>query len=373
MYYAQLADTPPGGSEALAGPVAQCTTLPPAGQPANFTVALGACIDTGNDTPSPSVALTDWIGYAPGLAIFTGDYDYLDPLETTVTGQLGCIEYQSMYWTGAPITQQAWGYYCRSDHDTTTDGGDSDNDWTAANLLAMQEAFPYVASLPDPNNPVHGLYQSWVTGRIRFIMLDMRNIDRSPVANPDNASKTMLGATQLAWLYGQLTEPEPLKVIITDTNWIGTTTAVDSCGPGWTYYITERTAILNFIAANQPLVRNVMLWHGDAHGLGCCPGADNPAGGFPVYCAAPMRQTGAAFSSDVAATFTQSYNNNGGQCRQYGRITLTDDGHTITSAFTGWDALNQVAQVAQTDTFAAPALSGGEATYVPALIAAGTI
>ena len=28
VYYCQLADTPPDGSEALCGPVAQCTTLP---------------------------------------------------------------------------------------------------------------------------------------------------------------------------------------------------------------------------------------------------------------------------------------------------------------------------------------------------------
>ena len=105
-----------------------------------------------------------------------------------------------MYWLGAPLTSSAWGYYCRSDHDSTTDGGDSDNTWTAANLLALQEAFPYVASLPDPNTPSHGLYQSWVTGRVRFIMTDIRNTDRSPSANTDKPGKTMLGADQLAWL-----------------------------------------------------------------------------------------------------------------------------------------------------------------------------
>ena len=38
-------------------------------------------------------------------------------------------------------------------------------------------------------------------------MLDIRNTDRSPVANTDNSSKTMLGATQLAWLQAQLSSP----------------------------------------------------------------------------------------------------------------------------------------------------------------------
>ena len=354
VYYCQLADTPPDGTEALCGPVAQCATLPVPGSAASFTVAFASCINTADETPDPTAALTDWISWAADLNIFTGDYNYQDPTETTVTGQLGNVEYQSMYYLGAPLTSSAWGYSCRSDHDSTTDGGDSDNTWTAANLLAFQEAFPYVASLPDPNDPVHGLYQSWVTGRVRFIMTDIRNTDRSPVANPDNASKTMLGADQIAWLQEQLVMPEPLKVIITDTSWIGSSTGEDSCGPSWTYYTTERAAILDYIAANAAQVQGVLLWHGDAHGVAYCTAADNPDGGFPVYCAAPMRQTGAAFTP-VAATFTDSYNNAGGECRLYGRVTVTDSGQQISVNFQGWDAVSQVAQVETTDTFAAPA------------------
>ena len=33
----------------------------------------------------------------------------------------------------------------------------------------------------------------------------------------------MLGATQLAWLQAQLVQPEPLKIIVTDTQWLGST------------------------------------------------------------------------------------------------------------------------------------------------------
>ena len=38
----------------------------------------------------------------------------------------------------------------------------------------------------------------------------------------------------------------------------------------------------------------------------------------------------------------------------YSRITITDDGHTITVNCQGWDAVNQVARVTQTDTFSCP-------------------
>jgi hypothetical protein len=351
VYYCQLADTASGSTEILTGPAGQITTLPAAGSVASYSVAFASCIFNATTSPSPAAALADWTDWGADLNVFLGDYDYADSTVTTMAGQLGNIEEQSMYWLGAPITTSAWGYACRSDHDSTTDGGDSDNDWTAANLLAFQEAFPYVASLPDPNDPVHGLYQSWVCGRVRFIMLDQRNTGRSPVANTDNASKTMLGADQLAWLYGQLVMPEPLKIIVCDTNWMGSSTAVSSCGPGWTYYMTERAAIIEYIAANASAVKNVLLWHGDAHGVGCVPGWGNADGGFGVYCAAPLRNLGAAFTSEIAATFAQSYNNGGGQCRLYGRVTVTDSGQAIAVNFQGWDAIEQVAQVEQTDTF----------------------
>jgi hypothetical protein len=349
VYYCQLADTPPGGTEALSGPVCQCTTLPVPGSVTSFTFAAASCIDTADIAPNPMAAIDDWVAWGADLNIFMGDYNYQDPTETTMSGQLGNIELQSMYYGTAALTQTAWGYYNRSDHDSTTDGGDSDNTWTAANLLAMQEAFPFGA-LADPNSPVHGLYQSWVMGRVRFIQIDMRNTDRSPVANTDNSSKTMLGADQIAWLQEQLVMPEPLKIIITDSAWIGGEGA-NSCGPCWGYYQTERAAIAAYIAANASQVKNVLLIHGDAHAVACAPGWNNPDGGFPVYCAAPLRQAGISPSANSAATFTQFYNNAGGQCRFYGRLTVTDSGQAIAVNFQGWDAINAVAQVEQTDTF----------------------
>jgi hypothetical protein len=348
-YYCQLADTPPGGSEALSGPAGQCMTLPVPGTITSYTVAFASCIDTGDVAPSPNAAISDWVGWDAGLNIFLGDYGYFDSTDTTVSGWLGYIEYQSMYYDLLPLTSTAWGFYVRSDHDSTTAGGDSGNTWTAANIAAVAEAFPQ-GTLANPDNPPHGLYQSFVMGRVRFILLDIRNTDRSPVANTDNSSKTMLGANQLAWLEQQLLMPEPLKVLCLDTSWIGNTSQ-SSCGPGWGYYSTERAAIISFIAANAPAVKNVLLWHGDAHGVAACPGWGNPDGGFSVYCAAPMRQDSGSDATAALACFPVYYNNSGGQCRFYGRVTVTDSGQTITVNFQGWDAVNQVAQITQTDTF----------------------
>jgi PhoD-like phosphatase len=357
QYYCAIADTPNGGTEALCGPqTGACRTTPAAGAPRSFRVAFASCTDNAADQPSPNAALNDWIAWNADLNIHLGDFNYYDPTYTDIVDQIAILEAQNCFYGSAAQVATAWGYGIRSDHDSTTDGGDTGPvgacPFTPFNIAAHQEVFPYGTLGDNINVPVQGLYQTFTVGRVRFILLDMRTQNRSPVANTDNASKTMLGAQQLAWFYQQLVQPEPLKVIVTDTGWMGGGSDT-SCGPGWWLYSTERAAIISFITANKGAVQNVMLWHGDDHCVATCPPVSNAYGGFPVYCAAPLRQTGAAIPN-VAATFPQYYNNAAGACRQYGRVTFTDNGSIITCNYVGWDALNQVAQITQTDTFPAP-------------------
>ena len=358
-YYCQLLDTPPGQSEMAAGSVGTCKTLAAAGSIQSFALAVASCINNADETPGPDTALNDWIAWGADLNVFTGDYGYQNPTFTDQPDQIGAFEYMTWFYGMEPITRQAWGFYCRSNHDSTTTAGgvndDSDNTWTAANLVAVQEIFPQGTLGDQSNSPVHSLCQSWVQGRVRFILLDIRNVDRSPGANTDNGSKTMLGATQLAWLYSQLQMPEPLKVIITDTQWLGTTVPSLGADPElgkWWSYQTERAAIVSQMIASWSKMRNVCLIHGDFHGVAVATAAQsaaNAGGQMPVYCAAPMRQTGAATINP--GTFTSYYNNSGGECRFYGRVTFTDNGSNITVQYQGWDATNSVAQVTQTDVF----------------------
>jgi hypothetical protein len=374
-YYCQLADTPPGGGEALCGGIGRINTLPAPGVPfsGSLKIALGSCINTATGLASPDVAMTDWNAWDPDLALFVGDFDYENPAATTTTGQVAIYENHLLYYGGQAqqdMLRVAWGYYCRSDHDSTNvDNGDSNNAWTASNIAANQVMFPQ-GTLGDTQTPPHGLYQSWVVGRVRFIMLDQRNIDRSTSTNTDNSSKTMLGATQLAWFEAQLTQPEPLKVVVEDNAWMGN--YVTGEDDKWWSYSTERSAILAYISANSAAVGNILWLHGDSHALAVATAAKNATwGGFPVYCGSPMRQTGAAIAN-VAATFSAYYNGSAGDCRQYMRITLTDDGNTITTLAQGYDALNSVIQVSQTDQFSAPpaAVAGAATLGVTAALAA---
>lgn len=352
QYYCQLADTPQGGSETLFGAVAQVKTLPPAGNPQSFTLSIASCIDSSTTDPNPNVAIDDWVAWNASVKVFLGDFGYFNPSATDVPTQVATFESMIAYYGISSLLSSGWGFYCRSDHDSTnTDNGDSNNAWTAANIQAALEVFPWGA-LGDTRSPTVGLYQSWVVGRVRFIMPDIRNTDRSAGADTDGPAKTMLGATQLAWFRQQLTQPEPLKIVVGDTAWMGG--FISGQPDKWWTYDYERQQIESFIFANGGVTGGVIWIHGDNHCVACCPASSNKWGAFPVYCAAPLRQTGSSIPN-VANTFPQFYNAGGGDCRQYGRVTITDDGTTITVAFSGWDALNGLQRVSQTDTFRAEA------------------
>ena len=275
-YYVQAADTPTGGIETLTGPIGSCKTLAASGSPASFTVGLAACIAEQDVTsPAQGTAIADLVAWAPDLTIFTGDFTYSGSTSTSTDTQRGIYETQiGTIPSLASMVATSWGYYCRSDHEAGPDNGDSDNTYTAANLAAAQQVFPFGTLGDTVNTPPHGLYQSWVVGRVRFIMIDIRNTDRSPGANTDNGTKTMLGATQLAWLESMLIQSEPLKVIISDVAWMGAATTTN--GPDkWWSYDTERQAIISYIAAHQAQVQNLMLWHGDSHLVGYATAAKN--------------------------------------------------------------------------------------------------
>jgi hypothetical protein len=369
QYFYQVANTPNGGGESLIGPVGMCKTLPPSGSPQSFKVALVSCVvPQASDTS----AIDDWVTWNADLNIFTGDQSYSDTQSVDPRVQTQVYENQialtgvssaASVTAGYPSSYsmmhgRAWGYYCRSDHEAGPDNGDSGPaaavPYIPVNITAAQQVYPFGTLGDTADSPVHGLWQAWTIGRVRFIMIDIRNTDRSPEANADNSSKTMLGATQLSWFCNQLIQPEPLKVVVGDTQWAGSGAGgLDAAGPDkWWNYSTERSAIISYIAANQAQVQNLMWWHGDSHLVGTMTAAANATwGGFPVYCAAPMNNTGGGLNTSVWSAF---WDNSTGNVRAYGRITFTDDGHTITVNFQGWDAVGQVARVTQTDTFTCP-------------------
>lgn len=170
------------------------------------------------------------------------------------------------WWAG----RQASGYYMLGN--PATDAG-----------YAAEKPPNAAAGTPVSQYPV--CYYRFTVGDIEVFHIDCFSY-RSILTATDNASKTMLGATQKAWLKAKLdASTAPFKIIASGK----TTYYCTSSGTGddWTKYATERDELIAYINANASgNLRGVVWMCGDAHGafvtynptLGhiavCC----NPAG-----------------------------------------------------------------------------------------------
>ena len=208
--------------------------------------------------------------------------------------------------------------YVWDDHDF----GGNDSDGTAASRPAAQAAYrdrvPHYP-LPSTNGAI---YQSWVVGRVRFIMTDLES-NSSKTSNADNSSKTKMGEEQIQWFFSELLKPEPLKVWISSKPWIG---SASNGSDKWWSYSTERKRIANFIK-NNGLQGKVIILSGDMHGIGIDSGvnadyADGGGADIPVFQAAPLDQS----ASVKGGPYDKGTYLNGSSGRQYGKMTITDTG-----------------------------------------------
>lgn len=364
-YYVQCADTPIGGSEHLIGPVGTLRTLGTPGSPvASRKITIGGCLNTN---AVETAGLVNALAWAPDWGHFNGDFFYNGNIALQTIGEWVGRYNSQINNVGANLRSflaaGVGAYELVSDHDTT-DGDNQDSDQPSApyELAGWRVVVPHLAGSGDSTCRD----MQWDDGRISYFMLDARSVNRTSGSATDDSSKTMLGSAQKARLFDWLANnPAPFKVIISDPPWMGAADIVAKPDAWWSY-ATERQQIIDAIHAQDT---HVEVWHGDSHLIGYATPAKNAWGNFPVICAAPYYQDGGGRNSN---TYSEFYNNNSEWTAQYGRITFTDDGETITRTYVGWDALNNVAQhtfVTEVDTSAPPALLGtwdtATATVVP--------
>ena len=157
----------------------------------SFTLAFGACADTGSNHP-----IFDTIrGHQPLFYLNTGDLHYED-IGTNDPGR-----FQRAYERVLAQPRQAALYrsvpiaYMWDDHDYGPNDSDATAPGRTAARLTYQEYVPhYPLAAGSGDVPI---YQAFTIGRVRFIMTDTRS-ERSPKSAPDTAAKTMLGAVQKA-------------------------------------------------------------------------------------------------------------------------------------------------------------------------------
>ena len=194
------------------------------------------------------------------------------------------------------MVRNSWTAYMWDDHDFAgNDSGSNEPSRPAAqsSYLSQVPHFPLdsVNSATATHTPI---YQAFSVGRVKFIMTDLRS-SRSDLGLTNDASRSMLGATQKAWFKQQLLDaqgPYPLIIWVSTVPWHA---AAEDNVDHWGGFHAERVEIANFVKDNN--ISGLHILSGDAHMLALDDGtnSDYATGGgapMPVMQAAALSQSG---------------------------------------------------------------------------------
>jgi phosphodiesterase/alkaline phosphatase D-like protein len=238
-------------------------TLDPVGVPGTFRFAYGADIAHPSNFGGRSYAVFDHIAAAnPDFMILGGDQMYADASPVATTKPAYEKKYRDNFgqshfrrFAASHPTVMMW-----DDHEIR-------NDWssgTAPPYPDARAAYDAYQGLRNPVPRVAGeLYYSFRVGQADFFVLDTRT-HRGPNSATDNASKTMLGATQKANLKAWLSASTgTFKFLVSSVPWNNYgTTGSDS----WRGFTTERTELFRYI--RDSAISGVVLVSGDQHWSG---------------------------------------------------------------------------------------------------------
>lgn len=313
----------------LAAPVGEFITDTPA-TARSFRVAFASCLTSDNSTRT---ALDNAIENDPELFLHLGDWHYDNSISTSAGTHRTSWEDQININGGLrDLIRQVPLAYTWSDHDSGNDnwtGGPAA--WTPSYNSAYRDVFPVGTAMPNSG----GIYRSIHRGRVKFIMTDGRSF-KSPSGNTDDASKTMFGTAQEAWIASELADPNyPVKVLCVDVPWVFPTTAGED---KWGGYKAAAQRLVNDINAAGA---RVFLIHGDAHSLCADNGSSaSNTGGLPVAGAAPLGNTTSIKGGPYSQGTYPSSGSIGTTEQQHGLLDITDNGNNITIRFSGRDKTN---------------------------------
>lgn len=283
----------------------------------SFTCAFGSCAPVGNN----NTVFDDIRNSNPLFFIHMGDMHYANITTNSIS------LFRDAYNTVFDQSRQAALYaniptmYMWDDHDFSANDGDGTSPSKPAAQAAYKERVPHYP-LPATDG---GTYQSWVVGRVRFILTDLMSY-KTPMGASDTTAKTQFGETQLQWFFNELTKPEPLKIWINTKPFIGDPAIHEMPSDKWWGFTAERNRIANFIKTNN-LQGKVAIISGDMHGVAIDDGtnSDYATGGggkIPVFQAAPLGSNGSVKGGGWShGSFT-----NGTLGNQWGEMVITDAG-----------------------------------------------
>lgn len=334
-YFHRVTDTPKGRRTRGIGDVGSFMTLREVGEPCTIRLAVGSC---AREAPMNPAAFFDIAEWGPDRTVHLGDFGYPDDLSENPLSHMRNWARNSHAFGIAKVQSIGCMDYIVSDHDDNGSGRSNQPVWndpvTEANIRAWEKVVP--ARMSDTRVPRRGRWRSDVEGNVRFVKLDTRSLDKTDTRHPDKVDprwrySTMLGATQLAWLKGQIdaaATSRQLVVVFSDCAWNGT-----SPGPPiplqfsdkWPSYIHERNLISDYAASKGA---DLFIVFGDSHGLQQDDGT-NEKNGFASICCGPFDQQLHLHYQDAHQwNYPAGLHEGGGPYRhaqQYQRLTISQE------------------------------------------------
>ena len=198
----------------------------------------------------------DFFALAPGTAYFIqGQYDLL-------AGDKSWIKLRAKI----PMLPM-W-----DDHDTGDNDGTSSNPVIAVAKDLFFKFWNIPADAPRHNRPDGAIYDSYYYGdeahKVQIILMDIRSnhtpyketahpvLSHDTLMSPD---ATMLGATQWAWLEGELMKPAKLRLILSTVQF----NSLYNGGENWALLPLEKQKMYDLIKSTQ--ANGVLFISGDVH------------------------------------------------------------------------------------------------------------
>lgn len=255
----------------------------PAGR-ADFRVAFGSCCRIQYDPVQRIWNVARAL--EPDMFFWLGDNVYADSDDPAAIADL--YGRQRVVERLEPLLRSTPQFATWDDHDFGYNDSDGRSPYkdVALGLFKNFWANPSYGADGDP-----GVYCKQSYGGVDFFILDGR-YHRSPSAQRDDSSKTMLGAAQKAWLKRELKASRaPFKVLAIGGGW--SCAENHESGDSWAVYMTERNEVFDFIRDEG--VSGVVCISGDSHmgELNCIPWSEH--GGYDIYdfCSSPLAQMNA--------------------------------------------------------------------------------
>jgi len=239
------------GYAAMSAPFPSFQTVPPEKEAGRVRFAFASCV--GYNGFDSAAGFADMTRTNFDLLLMLGDNHYANTNDAAKQR----VFYHAQRDTPGyrHIASRIPTYAIWDDHDYGPDNSDRTMKGREESLKTFTEhwANPAYGELDNP-----GVYFKFARGDVDFFMLDVRyHRDRNKDTNA--ASKTMLGAKQLAWLKRELpASTAKIKVLAAGSEWQSNGT-----DDSWTRFKTERDEVFRFIEDNR--VEGVLLISGDRH------------------------------------------------------------------------------------------------------------